>query len=169
MGSPSVLTVSPTGSSIFSGSIQGSGTLGTISLVMNGPGTQVLAGSNSYTGGTTINAGTLLATSPASLPGYSTSATVTVGSGATLAVPTGSGTTGWSNGQIGTVLGKTTWSDSTAAFGIDTTNSVLGFTYTQQHYAADCPNQARAQHTDADRFQHLHRRDDGQWRHALHW
>ena len=97
---------------------------------MSGPGLLTLAGSNTYTGGTTVNAGMLLATIPASLPGYSTSGSVTVGSAATLAIQTGSGATGWNSGQIDTVLAKTTWADNTAALGIDTTNSVLGFTYT---------------------------------------
>jgi autotransporter-associated beta strand protein len=56
----SVLTLSPSGgSTTFSGMIQGGGTLGTISLVTSGSGTQVLAGSNTYTGGTTVAAGTL--------------------------------------------------------------------------------------------------------------
>ena len=59
-GTSSVLTLSPTGASTtFTGSIMGGGTLGTISLVMNGSGTQVLCGSNTYTGPTTISAGTL--------------------------------------------------------------------------------------------------------------
>ena len=45
------LTLSPTGvPTTFSGTIQGGGTLGTISLVMSGSGTQVLSGSNTYTG-----------------------------------------------------------------------------------------------------------------------
>ena len=57
----SVLTLSPTGgSSTFSGAIAGGGTLGTISLVMSGSGTQVLAGSNTYTGPTTVNRGSLV-------------------------------------------------------------------------------------------------------------
>ena len=56
----SVLTLSPTGgSTTFSGLILGGGTLGTISLVMNGGGMQVLAGTNTYTGGTTISSGVL--------------------------------------------------------------------------------------------------------------
>ena len=46
MGSTSLLTLSPTGgSTTFSGMIQGGGTLGTISLLMSGSGTQVLSGS----------------------------------------------------------------------------------------------------------------------------
>ena len=61
-GVPSVLTLSPTGgSTTFSGTILGGGTIGTIGLVMNGTGTQVLAGSNTYSGGTTVNGGTLQA------------------------------------------------------------------------------------------------------------
>ena len=54
----SVLTFSPTsGSTTFSGVIGGGS--GTISVAMNGAGTQVLAGLNTYTGGTAVNNGTL--------------------------------------------------------------------------------------------------------------
>jgi autotransporter-associated beta strand protein len=56
----SLLTLSPTGgSTTFSGMIPGGGSLGMISLVMSGSGTQVLAGNNSFTGSTTINGGLL--------------------------------------------------------------------------------------------------------------
>jgi autotransporter-associated beta strand protein len=56
-----VLTLSPTGgSTAFSGTIQGGGILGTISLVKSGSGTQVLSGSNTYAGPTTINQGKLV-------------------------------------------------------------------------------------------------------------
>ena len=59
-GTTPTLTLSPTGTSTtFSGAISGGGTLGTINLVMNGNGVQVLAGTNTYTGPTTITAGTL--------------------------------------------------------------------------------------------------------------
>ena len=55
-----VLTLSPTsGSTIFSGGILSGGTNGAISLVLNGAGTQVLAGNNTYNGTTTISGGTL--------------------------------------------------------------------------------------------------------------
>ena len=58
--SASVLTVTPTsGSTAFSGIIRGGGTLGTISLVISGSGMQVLAGNNTYTGGTMVSGGTL--------------------------------------------------------------------------------------------------------------
>ena len=55
---------------------------------------------------------------------------VTVGSGATLALQTSNssdGTTGWSSGQIDTLLANTIFADTTAGLGIDTTNG--NFTY----------------------------------------
>ena len=55
----SLLTLAPTASTTFSGAIQGGGTLGTIALVISGSGSQTLAGSNTYSGNTTISAGTL--------------------------------------------------------------------------------------------------------------
>ena len=54
--------------------------------------------------------------------------TVSVAGGATLAVQLGNGTTGWSNTQIGSLLGNVSWSNSTAAFGIDTTNGSSTYT-----------------------------------------
>ena len=52
-----MLTLTPNASTTFSGVIQnGSGTVG---LTLSGPGTQVLFGNNTYTGGTTITTGTL--------------------------------------------------------------------------------------------------------------
>ena len=88
-GSTSVLTLSPTGgSTTFSGSIQGGGTLGTISLVMNGSGTQVLCGSNTYTGTTTINSGTLQLLASGSLGNTA----ISVANGATFAPMPGNGT-----------------------------------------------------------------------------
>jgi len=68
--SASVLTISPIdgSTSVFSGTIQGGGTLGTISLVMSGSGTQVLAGNNSYTGGTQLLGGELALAGSGALP-----------------------------------------------------------------------------------------------------
>ena len=55
---PTVLTIAPTGgSTVFSGVIQDGAS--PMSLTINGPGTQILAGSNTYSGLTTITAGTL--------------------------------------------------------------------------------------------------------------
>ena len=60
-GSAATLTLAPpAGTTTFSGTIQNfSGSSGTVSLVVAGTGTQVLAGSNTYSGGTTIQSGAL--------------------------------------------------------------------------------------------------------------
>ncbi len=72
------LTVAPSGgTTTFSGTIQGGGSLGSISLVLNGSGTQILGGSNTYVGPTTINGGELLVNGSWVSP-------VTVNSGGTL-------------------------------------------------------------------------------------
>ena len=77
---PSVLTLSPTGgSTTFSGSILGGGTLGAIELVLNGSGTQVLAGTNTYTGGTVVTSGELILEASSSILDGSS---LTVGAGA---------------------------------------------------------------------------------------
>ena len=79
---PAVLTISPTGgSTTFSGSIEGGGTLGSLGLVLSGPGTLVLSGSNSYEGGTTVAEGTLIVATGGALP---TGTSLTVGAGGTF-------------------------------------------------------------------------------------
>ena len=116
----SLLTLSPSGSTTFSGMIQGGGTLGTIGLVISGSGTQVLCGSNSYTGGTTINAGTLQAAGTASLPGYATAGKITVAGGGVLVVCAGG--SGWTSANIASLLaGNGSRFASGSALGIDTT------------------------------------------------
>ena len=77
---PSTLTLSPTGTSTFGGTIQGGGALGTLALAINGSGTQVLTGVNTYTGGTQINAGILNINGDAALGDVSSTLTFT-GSG----------------------------------------------------------------------------------------
>ena len=56
----STLTLTPAGSVTYGGTI-GSATAGTsnIALVMDGPGTQILSGANTFTGGVTLDAGVL--------------------------------------------------------------------------------------------------------------
>ena len=62
------------------------GTTG-MTVTKAGAGVQTLSGTNTYSGGTNVNGGTLEVLTPASLPNY----TVAVAAGATLAVPTGDG------------------------------------------------------------------------------
>ena len=92
------LTLAPTGSTTYSGLLQnGSGTLG---LAINGPGMQVLAGNNSYSGGTVLQAGTMNYANVAALgigtATFAGNATLQAGASGTLgiALATNSGATG---------------------------------------------------------------------------
>ena len=79
-------------STSYSGALSGSG-----SFTKTGTGTLVLAGSNSYSGGTTVSGGILQFNGNTTVPG---SGTVTINSGAALALaPTGTYSTvaGWLN------------------------------------------------------------------------
>ena len=68
-GTTSLLTLSATGgATTFSGQIAGGG-LGVVGLAVGGNGVQVLAGSNTYTGGTTLLAGELSIASDANIGG----------------------------------------------------------------------------------------------------
>jgi fibronectin-binding autotransporter adhesin len=92
-----------------------------MNLIKSGAGTQILTGTNTYSGTTTITAGTLQAGSSASLPSYNVASGVTLTAG-TLIV--NSGGSGWTTGQIDTLLTNTV-KTSGATFGIDTTNADL--------------------------------------------
>ena len=109
----------------FSGTIGDS--VGTGQLLKAGDGTLTLAGSNTYTGLTTVAGGTLLATTTAALPGYKTSGKIIVAGGMVLAVQPGNGTAGWNASPIDTLRAGATWTSNTAALGIDTSNG--NFTY----------------------------------------
>ncbi|WP_246327031.1 autotransporter outer membrane beta-barrel domain-containing protein [Burkholderia guangdongensis] len=68
------LTVNPTGTGVFAGTLSGTGP-----LTLSGPGTQVLSGTSTLSGPTTVNAGTL------EVDGSLAKSPVTVGHGATVA------------------------------------------------------------------------------------
>jgi autotransporter-associated beta strand protein len=94
----------------YSGAMSGSG-----SLTKIGTGMLTLSGTNTYTGATTVGAGTLEAMMPASLPGYSATGLVSVNSGGTLAVNVNS----WTAANIDTLLANATFSPG-SVLGIDT-------------------------------------------------
>jgi fibronectin-binding autotransporter adhesin len=90
IGSTGSLNASPSPTTTFAGVIQ-DGTAGTLGVTKGGNGTQILAGTNTYTGPTTINAGTLSLASTGSIAAGST---VAVNANGTLAG------TGIANGAV---------------------------------------------------------------------
>ena len=91
-----------------------------MTLTKTGAGTQVLTGSNTFTGATTISAGTLESAKAATLLN---SGTVTVSNaGSTLAANYG-GASDYLANNIVTLLAKTVFSSTSTAFGFDTTNA----------------------------------------------
>ncbi|MCP5546642.1 MAG: autotransporter-associated beta strand repeat-containing protein [Akkermansiaceae bacterium] len=80
-----ILQGSSSGDGVIAGAIPDS-FVGGLPLIKNGTGLWMLLGNNTYTGDTTINAGTLLV----DFPSFADSSTVTIASGATLELNTGS-------------------------------------------------------------------------------
>lgn len=98
---------------------------GTVNVVKSGTSTLTLAGTNNYGGTTTVNAGTLVATTPASLPGYDSSNMI-IFRGGTLQVPVGG--SGWPVGDVDTLLTNATKTRGVLA--LDTTSGDLTQTTT---------------------------------------
>ena len=88
-------------SGTYSGSLSGPGSLRKV-----GTGTFTLSGNNTYSGNTILDAGTLLATQPSSLPGYNVSGKITVNT-AILAVPMGSGA--WGDSEVSALIANASW------------------------------------------------------------
>ena len=102
-GANFILTVGATnGSGTFSGVLKNSGNASSsFGLTKAGTGTETLSGQETYTGATTVNAGTLAVSSTGQLYAGQTSGSVTVNSGATLQVYS------WqyaANGSIGSLF-----------------------------------------------------------------
>ena len=98
-----------------------------IGLIKLGTGTFTISGSNTYSGTTAVNAGTLQAAKTASLSGYTSAGKVSVAGGATLAVNVG-GTGEFASGDLNTLRGNASFS-SGSFLGIDTTNAGGNFAY----------------------------------------
>jgi autotransporter-associated beta strand protein len=91
--------------------------LGSLSLAKLGSNTLTLNQANTYTGNTTVSAGTLVATEAAALSGYNTAGSV-VFNGGIVALRVGG--SGWTTTQVDTLLTNAT--KTSGALGIDTTN-----------------------------------------------
>jgi len=93
---------------------------GALGLTKSGSGMLTLNANNSYTGATTVSAGTLLAMNAAALPGYNSLGQVSF-SGGTLSVQIGG--SGWATSEVDTLLANAT--KTAGALGIDTTMGSL--------------------------------------------
>ncbi|MEI6032736.1 MAG: autotransporter-associated beta strand repeat-containing protein [Verrucomicrobiae bacterium] len=119
VGTVKALTLGGNGSYSFSGAIAPA-TTANITLTKSGIGTQVLSGTNTYTGATTITGGMLQSAKNASLS--STTGVTVTNAGSTLAVNYSDGASDYKQADVVTLLGKTTFSSTATAFAFDTTN-----------------------------------------------
>jgi fibronectin-binding autotransporter adhesin len=99
---------------------------GNSGLTKLGTNTLTLTGSNTYTGNTTVSAGTLTVSKTAALPGYNTASKVTVSSGATLAVRAGAASGEWAAADIDALRTNATF-NSGSFLGIDTTSANFSY------------------------------------------
>ena len=122
-GSGGDATIDTAGYSVLcAGILSGSG-----GLIKTGSGTLTLsAGTNTYSGITTVNAGSLQAVRPSALPGFSISGRVVVNSGGTMAVNAG-GASEWIATAIASLLSHATFNPgSTLAIDTTTANFMYG-------------------------------------------
>ncbi len=123
------------GSTDFSGTIANGPGSGTLSLTKTGAATQIFSGTNSYTGKTTVSAGTLRFAKQVSLynntPASWTDTNIQVDSNAVLALNVG-GTGEFTSSNIASLTALGTASGgfrSGSKLGLDTTNAGGSFTY----------------------------------------
>jgi autotransporter-associated beta strand protein len=116
-----------TGFGIISANLQGSGRL----RLDNNNQLLVLSGTNSYSGGTEVQGGTVRATKPAALPNSGASGIITLNnnsSNANLAVRAGAASGEWASADIDGLLANASFTCAgTAFFGIDTTGGDFSY------------------------------------------
>ncbi len=94
------------------------------SLTKAGTGTLLLTGTNTYTGPTNIDAGSVWVTKVASLPGQTTAGKISVAAGANLTINLG-GSGEFAPSDLANILANSTFG-SNSVLGLDTTNAAGG-------------------------------------------
>ncbi len=117
-------TLSAAAFDVASGAISANLTGADATLTKTTSGTVTLTGVNTYTGTTSVSAGTLWAPTLATLPGRTVTGMITVASGATLAVNAG-GSGEFSTSNITELLTNGVF-DANAILALDTTNAAGG-------------------------------------------
>jgi autotransporter-associated beta strand protein len=123
IGAGSTAFIDTNGNNVTFGA--GFGAASTGGLTKMGNGMLLLAGSNTYTGNTAVNAGVLQVGTANALPGFSAPGKVSIASGATLTLNVG-GALDWSSTQLDTLRTNAAFS-ANSALGFDTSNG--NFTY----------------------------------------
>ena len=104
---------------------------GTGALTLNNSGKlSILSGTNTWSGATTVTAGTLLATKPAALPNSGASGTITMnGAAGVLAVRAGAASGEWASTDVDGLLANAalTFTTAGASLGIDTTGGDFSY------------------------------------------
>ncbi len=122
------LTLNISDTDTFNGILGGPGAnQNNLTVTKLGAGLLTLNGTNTYSGGTTINNGTVEAKSINAIPGYNIAGRVVVNSGGAFGVNVG-GTGEWSAANIQTLLSNATFS-SGSSLGFDTTSATAPFVY----------------------------------------
>ena len=152
-GSVTSLTLNP-GSGVYdtyAGVISGDGQA-PMALIKTGLGTQVLSGTNTYTGVTTISAGALSITTTAALPGWNVPGSYSVGAGAALAI-----SDALPDSIVPTILATQNFASS-GAFGFDTTagNRVFTGVVSNPGSGALGLTVSGRKQSDTYRIEHLH-------------
>ena len=147
-------------STTYSGQLSGGGSLGKV-----GTGTLTLTGTNTYTGGTAVNAGMLQAKGPAALPGYNAAGSVAVNNSGTLAINVGG------SGEWAARTSTPCWAMPffrRARHWAWTPPTRAAASLTTATSAARGVDQTRHRHADPRRRDQLRRPHDDRRRHAGH-
>ncbi|KQP11175.1 hypothetical protein ASF28_09020 [Methylobacterium sp. Leaf99] len=119
------------GSDTFSGIIQDASTTGLLALIKAGTGTQTLSGANTYSGLTTINAGTLVAANASALGSTAEGTTVASGGNLTIAnVAIGAEAVTLNGGAALTGTGTASLAGTVALAATSTVTATVGDTLT---------------------------------------